>query len=42
MPLADHPVGGFIGYHVHTGEHGVTAYDWPQYLSFAHRHFRYG
>ena len=42
MPAADHPVGDFIGYHVRTGEHDVTAYDWPQYLSFAHRHFRYG
>ena len=42
MPHADHPVGDFIGYHVRTGEHDVTAYDWKQYLSFADRHLCYG
>jgi hypothetical protein len=40
MPPADHPVGDFVGYHVRTGEHDVTAYDWEQYLAFADRHFR--
>jgi hypothetical protein len=34
------PVGDFIGYHMRTGKHGVTAYDWQQYLNFATRHFR--
>ncbi|MCY2989372.1 MAG: acetylxylan esterase [Planctomycetota bacterium] len=42
MPSADHPVGDFIGYHVRTGDHDVTAYDWEQYLAFADRHFRKG
>jgi hypothetical protein len=42
MPPADHPVGDCIGYHVRTGEHDVTTYDWKQYLTFADRHFRYG
>jgi len=42
MPPPDHPVGDFIGYHVRSGEHNVTAYDWEQYLAFADRHFRYG
>jgi hypothetical protein len=39
-PDVNTPVGDFIGYHVRTGKHDVTAYDWHQYLSFATRHFR--
>lgn len=39
MPPPDHPVGEFIGYHLRTGAHEVTAYDWEQYLRFADRHF---
>ena len=39
-PDVNTPVGDFIGYHVRTGKHDVTAYDWQQYLSFATRHFR--
>jgi hypothetical protein len=39
MPKADQPVGDAIGYHLRTGKHDVTAYDWAQYLAFADRHF---
>jgi len=40
MPAVDHPVQGTIGYHIRSGEHDVTEYDWRQYLDFADKHFR--
>ena len=39
MPGLDEPVGKTIGYHIRTGKHDVTDYDWDQYLCFADRHF---
>ena len=38
MPKVDQPVSGTIGYHIRTGKHDVTDYDWEQYLSFADKH----
>jgi hypothetical protein len=40
MPEINHPLMGTIGYHVRTGKHDITEYDWEQYLKFADKHFR--
>jgi hypothetical protein len=39
MPGVDQPAGKTVGYHLRTGAHDMTAYDWEQYLKFAERHF---
>jgi len=35
MPPVNSPVVGTIGYHIRTGGHDITLYDWHQYLDFA-------
>ncbi len=40
QPPIDAPIGDFIAYHLRTGKHDVTRYDWEQYLKFAQRHFK--
>jgi hypothetical protein len=39
-PQVNRPVGDAIGYHLRTGKHDVTEYDWARYLEFADRHFK--
>jgi hypothetical protein len=39
MPEVDQAVGSTIGYHIRTGVHDVTDFDWNQYLDFADSHF---
>ncbi len=41
MPPVDQPSAGTVAYHVRSGKHDVTAYDWDQYLAFADRHFKH-
>lgn len=39
-PNPDSPVNsGSVAYHVRTGKHDITAYDWSQYIEFAKRMF---
>jgi hypothetical protein len=38
MPEVDQPIGGALAYHVRSGEHDMTRWDWLQYLDFADRH----
>lgn len=42
MPGVNQPLAGAIGYHVRSGRHDVTGYDWDRYLDFADRHLRKG
>lgn len=40
MPPVNQPVGKMNRYHIRTGKHDITEYDWEQYLSFADRQLR--
>ena len=40
MPAVNHPVGQTIKYHIRTGKHDMTLYDWQQYLDFADKQFK--
>jgi hypothetical protein len=42
MPPVNHPVFGRISYHVRSGGHNITPYDWRQYLHFADLYLRPG
>jgi len=42
MPEVNHPVMGTIGYHIRSGKHNLTPYDWQQYILFANKHFKRG
>lgn len=40
MPSVNHPVIGYIGYHIRPGTHNVMLYDWQCFLDFADFHFK--
>jgi hypothetical protein len=40
IPPVNNPVMGTIGYHIRTGGHGVTLYDWQQFMNFADLHLK--
>ena len=40
MPPLDTPAQGTIGYHVRTGGHALSEYDWQRYMDFADKHYR--
>jgi hypothetical protein len=41
MPSVDRPVqGDGLAYHVRTGGHDITPYDWTQYMDFADRYLK--
>jgi hypothetical protein len=41
MPVVDQPaIYGKIGYHIRSGRHDVTPYDWQQFIIFANRHLK--
>ncbi|MCS7185596.1 MAG: acetylxylan esterase [Armatimonadota bacterium] len=39
MPSLNKPVMGTIGYHIRSGGHALTEYDWERYMDFADKHF---
>lgn len=41
MPALNSPIQtGKIGYHIRTGGHGLTLYDWNRYMDFADKHLK--
>ncbi len=41
MPSVDQPLLRDVAYHVRSGKHDITLYDWQRYMDFADRHFQH-
>jgi len=39
MPSLNESVGMTVGYHIRSGPHAITAFDWQKFIRFADRHF---
>lgn len=40
MPGIHQPIMHDVGYHIRTGKHDVTSYDWTSFMNFADKHFK--
>jgi hypothetical protein len=40
MPPVNEPVTSIIGYHIRSGGHDITSYDWQRFIDFANEHLQ--
>jgi len=40
MPEIHQPIMNTVGYHIRSGKHNITDYDWDQFLNFADKHIK--
>jgi hypothetical protein len=40
MPGLDQPLMGTLGFHVHSGGHAITPFDWEQFMKFMDMNLR--